>query len=114
MVSGCVGAVGRGLDGATFVGAASCFAWAWNLLLGARELGWGGVLTTMATRNEDEASALLGVPDGHALAALVVLGLHLLMPQTAAVEAAHVIAMQHQVLLGGHLLMLAALVLHSL
>lgn len=67
-------AVDRDLDRYTFVGAASVYPFAWNLLLAARELGLGGVITTMVTRHEDEAIALLGVPSGHALAALVVLG----------------------------------------
>ncbi len=67
-------AVDRDLDRYSFVGAASVYPFAWNLLLAARELGLGGVLTTMATRREADANALLGVPADHALAGLIALG----------------------------------------
>ena len=67
-------AVDRDLDRYTFVGAASVYPFAWNLVLAAREVGLGGVMTTMATRHEPEAGELLGIPAGHALAALIVLG----------------------------------------
>lgn len=67
-------AVDRDLDRYSFVGAASVYPFAWNLLLAARELNLGGVLTTMATRREPDANALLGVPADHALAGLIALG----------------------------------------
>ncbi|MEO6469850.1 MAG: nitroreductase family protein [Acidimicrobiia bacterium] len=67
-------AVDRDLDRYSFVGAASVYPFVWNLLLAARELNLGGVLTTMATRRETDANALLGVPADHALAGLVALG----------------------------------------
>ncbi len=67
-------AVDRDLDRYSFVGAASVYPFAWNLLLAARELDLGGVLTTMATRREADANALLGVPADHALAGLIALG----------------------------------------
>lgn len=67
-------AVDRDLDRYTFVGAASVYPFAWNLMLAARAVGLGGVITTMATRHEAAAAELLGIPDGHALAALIALG----------------------------------------
>ncbi len=67
-------AVDRDLDRYSFVGAASVYPFVWNLLLAARELDLGGVLTTMVTRREPDARAVLGIPDGHALAGLVALG----------------------------------------
>lgn len=67
-------AVDRDLDRYSFVGAASVYPFAWSILLAAREIGLGGVMTTMATRREDAARALLGIPADHALAALLVLG----------------------------------------
>lgn len=67
-------AVDRDLNRYSFVGAASVYPFAWNLLLAARELDLGGVLTTMATRRETDANALLGVPADHALAGLIALG----------------------------------------
>ncbi len=71
---GQLAAVDRDLDRYSFVGAASVYPFAWNLLLAARELNLGGVLTTMATRRETDANALLGVPVDHALAGLIALG----------------------------------------
>ena len=67
-------AVDRDLDRYTFAGAASVYPFAWSVLLAAREEGLGGVLTTMAIRNESVALAALGAPDGWALAALLALG----------------------------------------
>jgi nitroreductase len=67
-------AVDRDLDRYTFAGAASVYPFAWSVLLAAREQGLGGVLTTMAIRNESAALAALGAPDGWALAALLALG----------------------------------------
>lgn len=67
-------AVDRDLDRYTFAGAASLYPFAWNLLLAARDEGLGGVITTMVIREEPHALAALGVPQGWALAALLVLG----------------------------------------
>ncbi len=67
-------AVDRDLDRYTFAGAASVYPFAWSVLLAAREVELGGVLTTMVIREEPAASALLGVPEGHAIAALIALG----------------------------------------
>ena len=46
----------------------------WNVLLAARNEGFGGVLTTMAVAEEPRVKALLGIPDGHAVAAVLPLG----------------------------------------
>jgi nitroreductase len=67
-------AVDRDLDRYTFVGAASVYPFAWNLLLAARDEGLGGVLTTMAVRQEADVLDALGAPSGYAVAAMVVLG----------------------------------------
>ena len=48
-------AVDRDLDRYTFAGAASVYPFAWSVLLAARDEGLGGVLTTMAIRQESEA-----------------------------------------------------------
>jgi nitroreductase len=45
-----------------------------NLLLAARALGYGGVLTLWQGMVEDELRALLAIPDGVALAATITLG----------------------------------------
>src|SRR4051812_45749588 len=71
---GALAAVDRDLDRYTFAGAASVYPFAWSVPLAAREHGLGGVLTTMAIRNESTALTALGAPDGWALAALLALG----------------------------------------
>jgi len=67
-------AVDRDLDRYTFVGGASIYPFAWSILLAARAAGLAGVMTTMATRHEDDLRALLAVPDHLAVAAVVALG----------------------------------------
>lgn len=58
----------------TMVGGASIYPFAWSLLLAARAEGLGGVLTTVAVREEAAVRELLGVPDTHLVAAVVALG----------------------------------------
>jgi nitroreductase len=67
-------AVDRDGDRYSFAGGASVYPFAWNLLLAGREEGLGGVMTTMAVRQEHEVKTLLGAPDELALAALIALG----------------------------------------
>jgi nitroreductase len=66
--------VDNGLDRQSIVGGASVYPFCHNVLLAARDLGLGGVLTTALSRQEPAVAALLGLPEGHALAALLVLG----------------------------------------
>lgn len=73
-------AVDRDLDRYSLAGGASVYPFAWSLLLAARAEGLGGVMTTMATRHEDEVRRLLGVPAEFALCALVALGKPLEQP----------------------------------
>ena len=67
-------AVDRDLDRYTLVGGASIYPFAWSVLLAARAEGLAGVMTTMATRREDEVRALLGVPEQFAVAGVLALG----------------------------------------
>jgi nitroreductase len=67
-------AVDRDLDRYTLVGGASIYPFAWSILLAARAEGLAGVMTTMATRHEDEVRSLLAVPDHLAVAGVVALG----------------------------------------
>ena len=62
------------LDRPALVGGASIYPFCWNVLLGARDRGLGGVMTTFLSRQEPVAAPLLGLPDGHALAATIFLG----------------------------------------
>jgi nitroreductase len=69
-----VAALDRDADRYTFVGGASVYPFAWNLLLAARSEGLGGVITTMCVRREPEVKALLEAPEHLALAAVIALG----------------------------------------
>ena len=64
----------NGLQRQSIVGGASIYPFAENLLLAARSFGYGGVLTTVLCRQEDEVMRLMRVPEDHALAGLIVLG----------------------------------------
>lgn len=67
-------AVDNGLDRQSIVAGASVYPFAHNILLAARDLGLGGVITTVLARQEPAVNELLGIPPGHALAALIALG----------------------------------------
>lgn len=71
---GVVAAVDQDLDRIGLVGGASVYPLTWSILLGARNEGYGGTITTMAVAAEDEVHQLLGMPDHHAIAAVVPLG----------------------------------------
>jgi nitroreductase len=62
------------LDRHGLCGGASIYPFCWNVLLAARLEGLGGVLTTFAVRREPEVLALLGAPEGWAVAAVLALG----------------------------------------
>lgn len=64
----------RDLDRFSIVGGASLYPFVQNLLLAARNQGLGGVVTTFLTASEPEAGPLVGLPDGHAIAAMIGLG----------------------------------------
>jgi nitroreductase len=64
----------RDLDRVGVVSGASVYPFVQNILLAARNQGYGGVLTTSLTNREPEAQALLGLPPHVAIAALVPLG----------------------------------------
>ncbi|MGH3969263.1 MAG: nitroreductase family protein [Mycobacterium sp.] len=67
-------AVDRDADRYTFAGGASIYPFAWSILLAAHGEGLGGVITTIAIREEAAVKALLGAPDALALAAVIALG----------------------------------------
>lgn len=53
---------------------ASIYPFVHNVLLAARDEGLGGVLTTFLAAREPEVTELLGLPEHHAIAAMVGLG----------------------------------------
>jgi nitroreductase len=69
-----VAATDQDLDRIGVVPGASVYPFVWNVLLAARNEGYGGVLTTMAVAEEPRVKRLLGVPDPYAIAAIVPLG----------------------------------------
>jgi nitroreductase len=64
----------NGLDRQSIIGGASIYPFGHNILLAARDVGLGGVMTTALARQEPAVKELLGIPDDHALAGLLALG----------------------------------------
>jgi len=64
----------RDLERYQIVGGASVYPFVWNLILAARDRGLGGVMTTVATRNEGAMRDVLRIPDHYAVASIVILG----------------------------------------
>ncbi len=64
-----VAAFDQDLERVGVIAGASVYPFVWNVLLAARNEGYGGVLTTMAVAEEPRVKALLGIPDGYAVAA---------------------------------------------
>lgn len=62
------------LDRPPITAGASIYPFCWNVLLSARAHGLGGVITTFLSRTEPAAAPALGLPDDHALAATIFLG----------------------------------------
>lgn len=62
------------LDRFGIVGGASVYPSVQNLLLAARDRGLGAALTTRLCRFEEEITALLGIPDGVAVAGVLAIG----------------------------------------
>jgi nitroreductase len=62
------------LDRVGVISGASIYPFVWNILLAARNEGYGGTLTTFAAGQEPAVQSLLGVPAHLALAAMLPLG----------------------------------------
>lgn len=69
-----VAAFDQHLDRVGLIAGASVYPFVWNILLAARNEGFGGVLTTAAVAEEPRVKELLGIPDEYAVAALLPLG----------------------------------------
>jgi nitroreductase len=69
-----VAALDKDLDRVGLVSGASVYPLVWNILLAARNEGFGGTITTMAVAEEPALKELLGIPDPYAVAAVVPLG----------------------------------------
>jgi nitroreductase len=71
---GVVAATDQDLDRIAVIPGASVYPFVWNVMLAARNEGYGGVLNTAVVAEEPRAKELLGVPDSYAIAAVVPLG----------------------------------------
>jgi nitroreductase len=69
-----VAALDQNLDRIGLVSGASVYPLVWNILLAARNEGYGGNLSTMVVPQEPQVQKLLGIPDFCAVAALLALG----------------------------------------
>lgn len=66
--------VDKDLDRVGLDTGASIYPLVWNILMNARAEGFGGTITTMAVAEEPRVRAHFGIPDHHAIAAVVPLG----------------------------------------
>jgi nitroreductase len=64
----------RDLDRYTLVGGASIYPFAWSILLAAHDAGLGGVITTVAIREEPALRELFALPEHVAVAGVLALG----------------------------------------
>ncbi|ULE31456.1 nitroreductase family protein [Mycobacterium sp. IDR2000157661] len=71
---GVVAAFDQHLERVGLIAGASVYPFVWNILLAARNEGYGGVLTTAAIAEEPRVRDLLGIPADYAVAALLPLG----------------------------------------
>ena len=71
---GVVAAFDQELDRIGVISGASVYPFVWNILLAARNEGFGGVLTTAAVAQEPRVKELLGIPDTYAVAGLLPIG----------------------------------------
>jgi len=69
-----VAAIDQNLDRIGVISGASIYPLVWNILLAARNEGYGGTITTMAVAEEPRVRDLLGVPESYAVAAVLPIG----------------------------------------
>jgi nitroreductase len=69
-----VAATDQDLDRIGVIAGASVYPFVWNIMLAARNEGFGGVTNTMAVAEEPRVRELLHLPDGYAIATVMPLG----------------------------------------
>ncbi|MCW2787265.1 MAG: nitroreductase [Marmoricola sp.] len=69
-----VASLDKDLDRVGVISGASVYPLVWNILLAARNEGFGGTITTMAVAEEPGIKELLGIPDAYAVACVVPMG----------------------------------------
>ena len=76
-----VASIDRDLPRVGVISGASIYPFVWNMLLAARNEGYGGTLTTWATIGEREIQELLGIPPYCAVSAIIPFGRPLDQPK---------------------------------
>jgi len=71
---GVVASTDQDLDRVGVISGASVYPLVWNILLAARNEGFGGTITTMAVAQEPAVQELLGIPAQYAVAAVLPIG----------------------------------------
>ncbi len=69
-----VASMDQDLDRIGVISGASVYPFVWNVLMAARQAGFGGTITTLAVAEEPAVKALLAIPPDFALCAVVPLG----------------------------------------
>ena len=69
-----VASMDQDLDRIGVISGGSIYPFVWNVLLGVRQAGFGGTITTLAVAQEAKVQALLNIPADHAVCAVVPLG----------------------------------------
>jgi len=71
---GDIASTDQDLDRVGVVSGASVYPFVWNILLAARNEGYGGTITTMAIPKEPKLQKLFGLPEHYAVCAIIPLG----------------------------------------
>ncbi|MFT4822914.1 MAG: nitroreductase [Halioglobus sp.] len=71
---GLIASMDKDLERVGLISGGSIYPLAWNILLAARNEGYGGTMTTWAVGREPDIQELLGIPQGWAVAAVMPLG----------------------------------------
>jgi nitroreductase len=69
-----VASIDQALPRVGVISGASVYPFAWNVLMGARQEGFGGTITTLAAAQEPKVQELLGIPRHVAVCAVMPLG----------------------------------------
>ena len=69
-----VASMDQNLDRIGIVSGASIYPFVWNVLLSARQAGYGGTITTLAIANEPKLKTLLDIPKNFGVCAVVPMG----------------------------------------
>lgn len=69
-----VASMDQNLERVGIISGASIYPFVWNVLLGARQAGFGGTLTTLPAASEPEVQKLLRIPAHYAVCAVTPIG----------------------------------------